>query len=186
MPLKIVPLACRYDGVTFGTNGPDYLPMNGFTSASGTEWIPDAYYSGTSTHVTDFRDAVYSSTNDQILFQTERYGMSFYYDLNLPNGAYTVELWFAETRFNSTGSRVFSISINGQEVESNLDIFAKAGGQNIPYMTRYEGITVSNGLMEIFFNPSVYEAKVSGIHVYSNGAGNPLPSPPTSVSCSSY
>lgn len=108
-------------------------------------------------------------------------GMDFYYSLNLPNGAYTVEMRFAETRFNSAGSRTFSIAINGQQVESGLDIFARAGGQNIAYTTQYQA-SVSNGLLDIFFNSIVYEAKIGAIRVYSNGGGNSLPGPPSTVS----
>lgn len=111
--------------------------------------------------------------------------MDFYYSINLPNGAYTVEMRFAETRFNAAGSRTFSISINGQQVESSLDIFARAGGQNIAYTSQYQA-TVSNGLLDIFFNSIVYEAKVSAIRVFSNGGGSPLPGPPTSVSFSPF
>jgi hypothetical protein len=169
-----------YDGVTFGT-GPDYSPSNAHTDSSGIQWRADAFYSGTSTHVTDYRGVTYANTDDPSLYQTERYGMDFYYTLNVPNGQYTVELRFAESRFSSTSSRVFSIAINGQQVEGQLDIFASAGGQNTAYISQYQA-TVSNGLLDIFFNSIVYEAKVSAIRVFTNGGGSPLPSPPSSVS----
>jgi hypothetical protein len=169
-----------YDGVTFGA-GPDYSPSNAHTDSAGIQWRADAFYSGTSTHVTDYRGVTYANTDDPSLYQTERYGMDFYYTLNVPNGQYTVELRFAESRFSSASSRVFSIAINGQQVEGQLDIFASAGGQNTAYISQYQA-TVSNGLLDIFFNSIVYEAKVSAIRVFTNGGGSPLPSPPSSVS----
>lgn len=169
-----------YDGVTYGT-GPDYSPSNKLTDSVGIQWIGDAFYSGTSTHVTDFRGANYANTDDPILYQMERYGMDFHYSLNLPNGEYKVELGFAESRFSSAWSRSFSIEINGKHVEDELDIFARAGGQNIAFTNQYEA-TVSNGLLDLYFNSIVYEAKVNTIRVFSNGGGSPLPSPPSSVS----
>jgi hypothetical protein len=175
-----LPLSFRYyDGVTYGA-GPDYSPSNNLTDSFGIQWIGDAFYSGTSNHVTDFREVNYANTDDPSLFQTERYGMDFHYSLNLPNGEYTVELGFAESRFSSAGSRSFSIEINGQQVEDQVDIFARAGGQNIAYTNQYEA-TVSNGFLDLYFNSVVYEAKVNTIRVFSNGGGSPLPSPPSSV-----
>jgi non-lysosomal glucosylceramidase len=69
-----------------------------------------------------------NGTKFQSLFQGQRYGKSFRYHLvDLPNGAYTVELGFAELYFTEPGKRIFDIILQGQPVLENLDVFAIAG-----------------------------------------------------------
>jgi len=48
----------------------------------------------------------------------------------LAKGNCQVELIFVENYFNAAGSRVYDIAINGQNVLTNFDPFAAAGGQN--------------------------------------------------------
>ena len=48
-----------------------------------------------------------------------------------PAGSYTVRLDFAEIYWTAAGQRLFNVSINGQQVLTNFDIFATAGGKDI-------------------------------------------------------
>lgn len=48
----------------------------------------------------------------------------------IPGATYNVRLHFAEGFFTTSGSRVFNVVLNGQNVLSNFDIAAAAGGAN--------------------------------------------------------
>ena len=60
------------------------------------------------------------------LYQSERYG-TFAYQFAVANGAYNVNLKFAELYFTTTGQRVFNVAINGQSALTNFDVVAAAG-----------------------------------------------------------
>ena len=47
--------------------------------------------------------------SDQTLYDSERYGNTFSYGINVPNGTYTVALKFAELYWTSAGQRVFNV-----------------------------------------------------------------------------
>ena len=73
-------------------------------------------------------------------FQSLRYSRprTMAYDIPVANGEYTVILHFAENWFGATGGgsggvgkRVFDVSIEGQLVEDNLDVFAEVGAQTV-------------------------------------------------------
>ena len=101
-----------------------------YTDPSGRAWSADNGSSGGSNYSTS--DAI-TGTNMPDLFQTELWGDSqtapFFYSFALPQGSYTVKLFFAEiyTPWCQTGSRVFNVDINGTPVLQNFDIFTTAG-----------------------------------------------------------
>ena len=101
------------------------------------------------------------------LYQRERYstasgGYSYLFDC--PPGIYETTLLEAETYWSGTGQRVFNVFIQGQEVLTNFDILAAAGGQNIP-ITRVFTSTVAAAQLEMDFIPITDNARASGIQV---------------------
>jgi hypothetical protein len=106
--------------------------------------------------------AAISGTSDDKLYQTERYG-NFSYSIPLANGKYNVTLKFAESYFNASGKRVFSVAIGGTTVISSLDIYAKAG-QNAAYDIVVP-VSVTNGTLKIDFTSQVNNAEVWAILV---------------------
>ncbi|WP_167855287.1 malectin domain-containing carbohydrate-binding protein [Hymenobacter wooponensis] len=70
-----------------------------------------------------------AGTQDDALYQTERYGTAgqLSYALPLPNGSYQVVLHFAEIYWHNTGERLFDVSLEGQKVLDDYDIFRKVG-----------------------------------------------------------
>ncbi len=97
-------------------------------------------------------------TRDWTLFQSFRYGRhKLTYQVPVPNGRYTVELFFAEPwlgigdgiKGDHEGQRVFSVDINGKKVLSDLDIWAEAGYAGA--LKKTVEAEVKNGILTISF-----------------------------------
>jgi enterochelin esterase-like enzyme len=99
------------------------------------------------------------------IYETERYSMDAY-KFTIPNGKYTVRLHFAETFDGITDAegRVFSISVQGQEVLKDLDLY-KTVGPLKPLVKEYKGVSVENGQLVIGFTPSIENPQICGIEV---------------------
>ncbi|MEX2428076.1 MAG: malectin domain-containing carbohydrate-binding protein, partial [Bacteroidales bacterium] len=107
-----------------------------------------------------------SGTEDDQLYQTERYGNSFSYNIPVENATYTITFMFAEIYQTSAGTRVFNVSLEGEEVISNLDIFAKVG-KDAAFDETFE-VTIIDGEINIGFSASVNNAKISAIKIMSD------------------
>ncbi|WP_207590924.1 malectin domain-containing carbohydrate-binding protein [Halomontanus rarus] len=134
----------------------------------------DSYTSGGFTYEADpLTEGETTSTSDDIrgtsddaLYQTERYGEQFTYDLSVPNGTYAVQLLFAEIYHNSAGQRVFDVAVEGTERLSDYDLYAEAGHDAVQVET-FRDVSVSDGSLTIEFTASADNAKVSAIRVLS-------------------
>jgi hypothetical protein len=115
------------------------------------------------------------------VYQTQRNG-SFTYTLpGLTAGTeYTLRLHFAELFWTAAGDRVFSVTINGSTVLSNLDVFAAAGGEYKALVETVSGKANSAGQLVIAFTPTVNNAIVNGIEVVGSGA-MPTPTPTPTI-----
>jgi malectin (di-glucose binding ER protein) len=89
-----------------------------------------------------------AGTNDDALYQSYRYGKDFGYAVDLSNSTYTVELQFIEPFHKAAGLRKFDVHLEGQEVASDVDVFAAAGGRNIAY-TIVRDVTVTDGQLNV-------------------------------------
>ncbi len=151
------------------------------TDSSGNEWQADTAYTpggagyvGGSTYSTG---ASIAATQDDALYQTERWGMSAY-KFPVPNGTFVVTLKFAELYYASAGQRVFDVKIEDRTVLSNFDIFAAAGAKNRAYDRTFT-TTVSDGELTVSFIVRKGQPKISAILVA--GADDP-PATPTPTS----
>jgi len=119
------------------------------------------------------------------VYQSERYGNHSYTFANLTAGAtYTARLHFAETKWTSAGARVFNVSINGTQVLTNFDIWARAGSNNALALD-FNTVASSSGQITIQYVTVVDNAKSSGIEILSNsGTSNQPPTIATSASAS--
>jgi len=103
----------------------------------------------------------------QSLYQREHYSTSsagFFYQFDCPPGIYETTLLEAETYWAAAGKRVFNVFIQGRQVLTNCDIYAAAGGANIP-ISRVFTNAVTNSQLQILFTPVVDNARVSGVQV---------------------
>jgi len=99
------------------------------------------------------------------IYETERYSMGSY-KFTVPNGKYTVRLHFAETfeGIVGPGQRVFSVSVPGQEMLKDLDLFKTVGFLK-PLVKEYKGVPVENGQLVIGFTPNVENPQICGIEI---------------------
>jgi len=128
-----------------------------YAGKSGIQYGSDKYYQGGSIGKAF---ASIAGTYEDTLYKTERYG-NFSYSAPIANGTYFVTLKFAETFWFSSNRRIFNVKIQGQQVITNLDIFAKAG-RNRAYDVTLP-VTVSNGVMQIEFVSVKDNAKINAI-----------------------
>jgi len=137
-----------------------------YTASDGTFFNADKNYSGGSVFSTN---AFISGTDDQTLYQSERYG-NVSYSIDLPNGIYEVSLMFAEIYHEEAGKRIFDVSIEGNSVIKNLDIYAKAGSKAAYNETHI--VALEDGKLNISFQKLSDNAKISAIKVKPDFKGN--------------
>jgi chitinase len=140
-----------------------------YTDLAGRLWQADrAYSSGswgyycTTNNTYGVTNAI-AATNDDPLYQGERYGMGEY-RFDLPNGVYQVTLKFSENYFVNINKRRFSITIEGNPVLTDFDIRAAAGAQ-FTAVDRVFTVTVIDGQMNLRFAATLNYAKIDAIEV---------------------
>jgi hypothetical protein len=133
------------------------------TDSSGNVWLPDQGFVDGDT-VDRGSDVQIANTQDQALYRSERYGMSSF-SYKLPNGKYTVKLYFAETYEDVTGpgQRVFSFNVAGQEFK-DFDVWAKAGGAKRAYVETVK-VEITNGKLDITFITNIQSPEINGIEI---------------------
>jgi beta-galactosidase len=158
-----VDLSSREIAISVGSNAD-------FTDASGRIWIADQMYKkGSWGFVGSDAKSIYSAPPDpnilgtlsDPLFQTQVEGLSEY-RLDFPDGAYSVELLFAERKFEEPGKRIFDVSINGKRVIERLDLAATAGLNHA--FKRIVDVEVRDGL-SITFRSVVGEPVLNGVRI---------------------
>jgi hypothetical protein len=133
-----------------------------YTDGAGQVWGADRGYSGGATYQTG---TAIAGTTAQPLYQTERWDSApITYQFAVPNGSYTVTLKFAELYYTQSGQRVFNIALNGQTVQSNFDIVAKAGGP-LKAIDQAFTVAVSNGSISIQLAPVISNPKIGAIEI---------------------
>lgn len=115
------------------------------------------------------------------IFQTERWdptdGSEMQWDFAVDPGAYEVRLYFAETYDGafSVGARIFNVSIEGEQVLTNYDVFDKVGA----YTAIVETFQVnSDGTLNINFGHVIENPAIKAIEILRIGEAPP-PEPPT-------
>jgi len=166
-----------------GTAGDVVFAVNAggsaYTAADGTQYEADAtnqYYTGGTAFSTGDAgtpsDPEIGNTEDDTLYQTERYGDPFSYDVPVENGTYEVTLQFAEIYqgvssndgdADEISDRVFNASVEGQQVLTDYDIYAEVGALNATDKTYT--VEVTDGQLDVDFSASADNAKISAIKV---------------------
>ena len=128
------------------------------TDGNGSVWLADTGFDGGYTYST--ADPITTTAGDARLYQTEHYtsGPLHYAFANLPNGTYTVNLYFAEIYSGCfyIGCRVFDVAVQGTTFLTNFDPWSAAGGGNVG-VVRSTTATVTDGTLNIAFLASYVE-----------------------------
>jgi len=150
-----------------------------YIDSIGRKWLADQPYSfGKWGYVTrTYTDVLSTSqkikcTNDSPLYQSQRFGQSFFYIFDVPNGRYKVTLHFAETLMDAGGIEFFNVYIQGKPVLTSYNIFNDAGGKNKAVRKTFVCEVNNNNLsihLEGLTEPQQEAAKISGIEIVPIG-----------------
>lgn len=111
------------------------------------------------------------------VYKSHRYGLfhtKFGYNLPIKSpGIYMCTLLFAETfsLYAQTGARVFDVAVYGdgeKRVETNIDVFARAGAANTVHKVVLKDIA-AHDMIHLRLTPVVGDAFISGIHCAHSG-----------------
>jgi fibronectin type 3 domain-containing protein len=130
-----------------------------FTDGQGRLWDADAGFVG-GTASTGAYDVL--NTADDALYYTRRFG-NFNYNLALPDGAYKLNLHFADPVHTVAGKRQFDVFAEGRQVLDNFDIAKNGGGKTA--ITKAFNVNVTGGELNIRFANVLDNAIVSAIEV---------------------
>jgi hypothetical protein len=150
---------------------------SGYTDSKGEYWKADFGYNA-GTMISHIKPATITGTADQGLYQHARLndntGVGMIYTFPVPNGAYHVNLYFAEIDADDMreGARVFNVLMQGRPIFTKLDIFAEAG-RDAP-LIKGTDISVTNGKIQIEFDNVTDKAKVFAIEVLQGNSGPQL------------
>ena len=132
------------------------------TTLDEVSFDADKYSRGGSTYTTT--DPI-TGTNDDALFQSERWG-EYSYEVPVSKATYDIALYFSEIFITEPDTRIFSIRIEGQTVINNFDLFATAG-HDTAYQRIINNISVDDGSLSITLIANKDNPKLSGFAIYS-------------------
>ena len=140
-----------------------------YTDTAGQTWSADGNFSGSSYAYVSPTSSI-ANTNNPTLFKDERSGVnggSFSYQVPVTNGAYQVNLNFAELYWNAAGQRVFNVNLEGQNAIQNLDIWSQVGKNTA--LTKSAQAVVSDGVLNLDFASTVGDAEITSIEIMRTG-----------------
>src|SRR5205814_8499350 len=118
------------------------------------------------THAINTSDWLTSPVPPLSVLQSNRHGPMTYRIGGLTAGrSRSVTLYFVEHFWSAAGKRLFNVIINGNQVLTDFDIFADAGGQFIAVQHTFTTIANSSGEVVMQFVAGVDNPLVNGIVV---------------------
>ena len=143
-----------------------------YTDGKGNVWAADKVYAAgswgyTTGNIYTTTDPI-ANTEDDILYQTERWATSLSYRFDVNNGSYNVTLHFAEIYYQRSGIRVIDVSLENQLVIDDYDIYADVG-HDVATSKSFL-IAVTDGRLDIDFRAEKNAAKISAIEVIWHNA----------------
>ncbi len=154
-------------GAGSGPRGPQrmvfgYPGREDYVDSAGNAWRPATEVVTRSEHMADSvalawwttpRAEAIEGTADAALYRHGVHAPEFWTNITVAPGAYRVRLLFAETRHDlEPARRAVTVSINGREVEREVDIAARAGGMDRALDLTFEHIEPNHGVIEIRFS----------------------------------
>jgi uncharacterized delta-60 repeat protein len=126
------------------------------------EWQADQFYTGGKAYT---NSVAIASTDNDVLYQTERNG-DFTYEIPVPEeGYYTVELHFSEIHWDRSGARLFDLILEDVPFRSRIDLF-KEYGADYAQVVKVEDLKVTDGNLTVELLTGKDRAKISGIAIF--------------------
>jgi fibronectin type 3 domain-containing protein len=146
---------------------PDPVRINAagsaFVDALGRSWVADTGFVGGSKTTTAY-DVL--GTTDDPLYYTRRFG-NFNYNLALPDGAYKLNLHFADPVNTTAGKRKFDVFAEGKQILDDFDIAASGGGKTA--LVKGFNVNVTGGELNLKFASVLDNALLSAIEILPIG-----------------
>lgn len=169
-------------------NPPDVLAAVNAGGKDQDELAGDIYYSpynyGAQGFASVFETANVAGSDGSAVYKSAMYEWNFTYEIPVSEKHVTVELGFVEFYQEQTEGRLFDVSIEGQRVLTNADIFANVGYRTLwkptPFVT-----TVNDGKLTISLTATLGQATLSSILVRKINSGTSSTSSASSSSSSS-
>ncbi|MBD2336615.1 PQQ-dependent sugar dehydrogenase [Calothrix sp. FACHB-156] len=141
-----------------------------YTDTKGNKWDADQaqYLLGNSNIYKT--TAEIGKTEDDPIYQDDRYAQNLAYEIPVAAGNYRVNLHFAENFFTDFNDRIFDVSLEGQKVFSDVDIFKQSKnafftGNNSALVLSVPTVSVSDGKLNLNLDASVNNALLSGLEI---------------------
>jgi hypothetical protein len=168
-----------------------YPARTDYTDSQGNAWRPATEWVTRLGHMADVVAQTWVTTRPRLTIENTpdpelyRYGVrapEFWTNLTVGPGTYYVRLKFADTYQLTAKDRAVSILINGEEMVTDMDIAATAGGLNRAVDLVFNGIEPRNGTIEIrLINRRSGEAMLQALETGPGNGGEgaiPVPAAP--------
>ena len=134
-----------------------------FKDPQGNVWKADTGFDGGSTTTRDATVPI-AGTDNPDLFRSEHYDMTAF-DYKVPNGKYTVNLYFAETWTDASGGdisgpggRVFSFKVGDQPEVKDFVVTKEGGAVQKAVVKTFQHVNVTNGDLKVTFTPGAVQS----------------------------
>jgi hypothetical protein len=147
--------------------GQAYQASDGYVYAADQEYRPGSWgWAGGRQDFVTRTDHTISNTDDDPLYQAQRYGMNAY-RFTVPPGRYEVFLGFAEILpYTKRNQRVFSVFLEGNRIIDHLDMMV--GPRYMAWPGKY-CVQVGDGVLDITFEQHMpeYAPVINAIRIVS-------------------
>jgi hypothetical protein len=165
-PLNVQAVSTLPVKVNCGGSGADGLAADQAYTTGSWGYTAGSVYAPT--------DSVTNNYGYPTGMQSQRYAKNFSYKFDVPNGNFTIKLYFAERFYTSTGKRVFNVDIEGVRKLTNLDVYAVAG-HDTGLERVYTGIAVTDGVLQIDFADTINDNAIVNVIVVEQEGATPTP-----------
>ncbi len=135
---------------------------------SGIWYEPDHFFTDGMAHATSDPVQVPGDLVASTLFQSERYG-NFAYKIPVDSGLYSVQLGMAEIFHTNPGARLFQVTLEGQRVLENVDIYQQVG-HDTGLITGPFTASVNDGYLDIEVATQMDNGTLASILVRTAGS----------------
>ncbi|MGD1875420.1 MAG: malectin domain-containing carbohydrate-binding protein, partial [Mastigocoleus sp.] len=153
------------DGVIRINSGADQDAVD----SNGKLWQADASFSGGQS-VGPVTNSI-ADTIDDFIYQSQRSGNNFSYSIPVADGNYNVNLHLAELNFTDFEERLFDVSVEGDLVLDDLDIYGETrnaflDGTNTANILEIPDLAiVRDGTIDLNFTSVLEDAAIAGIEI---------------------